>query len=179
VVIAFITGFAVGSLFISWFTFSQNQHAYSKLEQRMKQVDAHLSGFDNAFDTVSVELRQLKMALDNNERFYANDPVAPDINRPNDEDLSDINSNVDADSVADDRLASEKTDTLDEQELSRVTLVVDKLRAHDTMAFPDLPSLMASPEVANMSPAALDKILAEVSRMVEQGQLDPSFFPHR
>lgn len=63
------------------------------------------------------------------------------------------------------------------QALESVNLVVDKLRARDMTVYPDFQSLMTSAEISELSPAAMDKIMAEVSRMFEDGELDPSFFP--
>lgn len=179
VTMAFVIGFGAGSLFISWFTLSQNQNTYSALAQRVEQVNTHLSGFEHAFDAMSAELRQLRTALNNNDQFYADDPVVPSIYQHDNGGLSNINADANTDSADNDQPTLDKADTLSAQELSRVTWVVDRLRAQDAMAFPDFPSLMTSPEVANMSPAALDKVMAEVSRMVEQGQLAPSFFPDK
>jgi len=179
VAMAFAVGFGAGSLFVSWFILYQNQHAYSDLAQQVEEVNTHLAGFENAFNAMDVELRQLKIALNNDGKTYVNELTVQNTGQLSNDRAGDLNSAVDTDSADNDSPAAVKNDALTDQELSRVTLVVDKLRAHDMATFPDFPSLMASAEVTNLSPHALDKIMAEVSRMVDQGELDSSFFPNK
>ncbi len=65
------------------------------------------------------------------------------------------------------------------QEAESAPAIIAKL--HDrSAAYPNLQTLMSSPEVAALAPEDLDKVAREVARMLNAGELDRStFFPPR
>ncbi len=65
-----------------------------------------------------------------------------------------------------------------EQETVQVTAILDVLRTRDRAAYPDLPTLMTSPEMDALSPAARDAVMTEVTKMLNSGELDMASFLH-
>jgi len=170
-------GIGVGPLLVSRFITAQNVEQYTLLEARVEKVSANLAGFEKAFKTLSADIRQLNIAVSANAEIDGHGQPIPTLNQISAVNMDGTESIEDDDSRSHNNMAAATVDTPIEQEMESVTLIVDKLRARDRYSYPDFPSLMTSPEMTDLSPAAKDKIMAEVARMVESGEIDPSFFP--
>jgi len=175
VLLAVAIGIGSASLLVSWFIADRGDGKYAVLEERVEQVSANLAGFEDAFKRLSTEIRQLHTAVS---------AVAADSGGDRPVQVPDRISAVDMDgpvSSGDGGAPSPgpttAADMPTEQEMASVTLIVDKLRAHDVYSYPDFPSLMSSSEMVDLGPAAKDLVMAEIARMVERNEIDPYFFP--
>lgn len=175
--IAVTVGIGFGSLFVSRFITTQNDAQYTILGQRVDSISTNLAGFKEAFKTLSAEIRQLHIAVSDNAKIDGDDQPISTLNQISAGNMEGAESNEYNDLRTHNNMALATVDTPTDQEIASVTSIVDKLRARDTYAYPDFPALMASPEMANLSPAAKNEIMAEVARMFEGGEIDPSFFP--
>lgn len=166
--IVVILSFLIGSLFTSWLIAPPTTEQSTITEQQLENTNINLARLETAFDNLSKEIQQLQLTADNNTRNDINQISAVNTEEiaPHNDDIPGCDNTVTAEIASD-------------QELQTVTLVVDKLRAGDTYTYPDFPSLMSSSEVGNLSPAAMDKMMSEVSRMLENGEISPSFFPQQ
>ena len=177
--VLFAFGFGFGSLFASWFITTQNDEQYTALEERVDKVSANLVGFETAFKTLSAEIRQLHVIVSDNAKIHSHDQSIQALNQFSAVNTEDTEPSKDDDSPSYNNMMHTTVDIPSDQEMASITLIVDKLRARDMNAYPDFPSLMTSPEIAVLGPAALDKMMAEVARMFEDGEIDPSFFPKK
>lgn len=164
-----------GSLLVSRYIAGQNDARYAVLAERVDQVSANLAGFEDAFKSLSAEIRQVHVAVRASAQSGGYGQPMPALEPVPAVDTVAAQPVNGDDSAQFDNLVPPDTPT--EQEMTSVTSIVDKLRARDVYAYPDLPSLMASSEMVELSPAAKDLVMAEVARMFESGEIDPSFFP--
>lgn len=164
-----------GLLLVSRYIASQNNARYAVLAEQIDQVTAKLTGFEDAFKSLDAEIRQVHLAVRDNAQSGGFGQTMPVFEPVDAVDTVAAPPGKDDDSALFDNLAPPDTPT--DQEMVSVTSIVDKLRARDVYAYPDFPSLMASPEMVKLTPAAKNMVMAEMARMLKSGQLDPSFFP--
>lgn len=169
--IIIILSFGIGTLFTSWLTTPAKTERSTITEQQLENTNINLARLETAFDNLSKEIQQLQLTVSNNERN--NSAKLGQIAAINTEEIEPHNDDIPS---CDNTVTAEIPSGL---ELQTVTLVVDKLRAGDTYTYPDFPSLMTSPEVAGLGKPAMDQMMHEVSRMLENGEISPSFFPQQ
>ena len=160
--------FGSGFLLASWFGSNQKDEPDTNMEELVQNIQADLSGVEATLEVLSTDIQQLHITVNNNANMTAQ-------SRQNVNQLPAVNVEANQ-QVASENLPSRK-DIPTDREIASLTLIVDKLRAQDMNAYPDFPSLMMSPEVTKLGPAALKKMFAEIKVMFENGELSPSFFP--
>ncbi|NOY16377.1 MAG: hypothetical protein GXP23_05505 [Gammaproteobacteria bacterium] len=173
----FVVAIGFGALIVLRFIPAQNDEQSVILGEQLEKVSATLAGFEEEFKTLNVEIRQLRIAVNTYARIDDHGKPIPTLNQISAVNVKGMASREDDDSRSHHNMAPATINAPTDQEMASVTLIVDKLRARDMYAYPDFPSLMTSPEMADLSSVAKDKIMAELGRMLESGEIDPSFFP--
>ena len=164
---ALLLAAAMGAtLFISWAITTQNDEQYATLKDRLEKLSTNISRLEGALEPLGEDIRQLHIAVGTNTKIDGRDQPARTQNQgavDNLEGKETRKSNY-LDSYSNNR-APVAVDAPKNKEMASVTLIVDKLRAHDLQAYPNILSLMSSPEMTVLSPEARNRIMAEVARM--------------
>jgi len=168
---------SIGILLASWFITSKEDVKYTKLEESVAKLSDNISRFDSKITSLNAEIQHLYVAVSNNTQSTLQAVSTQTLEQVSDTDFQDTEPDSESGSSDYESMAEITTDAPSQQEIASVTLITDKLRARDMQTYPDFPSLMTSPEVSKLGPAALDKMMAEVARMFESGEIDSSFFP--
>ena len=172
-----------GIWFVSWNIASINKQEkqYNALQKHAQEITENLVVLDNSLQTLSADIQQLHLVISGYKSNESNDQLPQQVfdQFSNADSSSDINAShlIPDDNFPDNNSLPATIDMPTAQELKSVSLIVEKLRTRDTTIYADFPSLLSSPEIVNLGPAAMDKIMAEVARMYEDGEIDPSFFP--
>lgn len=172
-----------GIWFVSWNIASINKQEkqYNALQKHAQEITENLVVLDNSLQTLSADIQQLHLVISGYKSNESNDQLPQQVfdQFSNADSSSDINAShlIPDDNFPDNNSLPATIDMPTDQELESVSLIVEKLRTRDTTIYADFPSLLSSPEIVNLGPAAMDKIMAEVARMYEDGEIDPSFFP--
>ena len=166
-----IFAFSFSVALTTWLSTTSHDEQYTALQKQLEKTNTNLAHFEAAFENLNENIQQLHISVNDNARI--NNGQLNQFAAVNTEDAeAGDNETPNCNNIATSNIPTN-------QEIETVTLIVDKLRARDTYAYPDFPTLMSSSEVGDLSPAAMDKMMTEVSRMFENGEIDQSFFPQQ
>lgn len=161
ILLAVAMGFGLGALVVSWLNTTPNVEQYAAQPHQMEGKGANLARISG----------NTKGEFDGSNQPM---PKTYDVTNNATSKVQIISTTESEISHPDTPRAEAITPTA--HELEYVTQIVDGIRSHNMPAYSNLPSLMSSPEMAALSPAARSKIMEEVSRMLENGEIDQATF---
>lgn len=180
ILLVFFIGLGNGFLLASWnTTTTQNPEQYTKLEQRIDKVSENFNRLEITLETLIDEIQQLQLSVANDvipDNFSQHVQTYTPSSNSTEEN---IEYSVDDASSNKHNIVSVNYPPISKQEVEKINLVINKLRTRGITAYPNLSSLLTSPDIANIGPVAHNQLLAEISRMQRNGELNIHFFSQK
>ncbi len=169
----------LGAWVVSWAVVDSDVARIAVLQHQLEDMSASLVRVEAGFKDLRGEVRQAGLAI--RAVGVATNVGGQSWNASNQSGAAGNEADVqkkDPEETGSDPTPDKVANLASEQEKAQVMAILDGLRTRDRIAYPDLPTLMSSPEMAVLSPTARNEVMTEVTKMLNSGELDMASFLH-